>query len=286
MDLNKEIEVLNVIGQINSVLNQIRDITYNVTESVDAANKVSTIDKQLSDCSTLWKNYCDCFKMLEKPQQDLLYGKSVQNWNGIEVPVFAYESQFQRVFSDLKECVMYCKSYTNGISDTQSFSLMRKQVEKLLGRKLIANHDRSSTHHCLIDKKVFFNAVRICLSEEKYSSFKGRASRSEYWYFVLFYYLVVLAVSLVVCILSMLCSNYDSEVQGVIIVVPSLIVGIGLFFPMISVLVRRLHDTGRSGGWVVLLFIPVINSFVSLIIFVFCCLPSMKRYNEYGPYLG
>jgi uncharacterized membrane protein YhaH (DUF805 family) len=82
----------------------------------------------------------------------------------------------------------------------------------------------------------FTTAVRTCLA--KYATFSGRARRSEYWWFQAF----VLLVSFVGVALVFLLR---SEVPGYLL----LVVMLGLVVPSISVTVRRLHDTGRSGWW-------------------------------------
>ena len=84
----------------------------------------------------------------------------------------------------------------------------------------------------------FSESISVCLS--KYATFRGRASRSEYWWFFLFYLLMNWATLIVD---QVLISN------GAAYGFTSLMLGLGLFLPSIAVMVRRLHDTGRSGWW-------------------------------------
>lgn len=128
----------------------------------------------------------------------------------------------------------------------------------------------------------FKDAIRICL-KEKYASFEGRATRPEYWYFVLFYAIIMFAAAIVGGILGALFSGGDGEVAIGLALVLYGLVTLGFVCPGISVLVRRLHDTGRSGWYYWLGLIPWIGS---IIIFVFCCLDSQKWDNEYGQYKG
>jgi uncharacterized membrane protein YhaH (DUF805 family) len=97
----------------------------------------------------------------------------------------------------------------------------------------------------------FFEAVASVFS--KYFQFSGRALRSEYWYFSLFTFLVYVATGTLDTIL------FNSFMGNGPI---SLIVTLVFFFPTISVLTRRLHDSGRSGWWQLLsltiIGIPVI----------------------------
>ena len=114
----------------------------------------------------------------------------------------------------------------------------------------------------------FSEAVKTCLVD-KYATFSGRASRSEYWYTVLFGYLL----SILIFILALAIDS------------PELMIGLSvvlcliLFIPGLAVCVRRLHDTGRSGWWYLLVLIPYIGGIALFIIF---CLKSDDD-NKYGP---
>ena len=91
---------------------------------------------------------------------------------------------------------------------------------------------------------------------DKYWVLDGRARRSEYWFFVL------LAV-----VLSW-------------IPIVNFIAWIVLFIPGITVAVRRLHDTGRTGWWLLLIFLPFIGP---IILIIFYLIDSDPGDNEYGP---
>ncbi len=114
----------------------------------------------------------------------------------------------------------------------------------------------------------FSEAIKTSLVE-KYATFSGRATRSEYWYVVLFGYLLALLIVLL----------------GMMVDSPELIIGLSsvlsliLLLPGLAVCIRRLHDTGRSGWWYLLVLIPYIGAFALLIIF---CLKSSED-NKYGP---
>ena len=113
-------------------------------------------------------------------------------------------------------------------------------------------------------------AIKTCFS--KYASFEGRASRSEYWFFVLF--------TIVACIAAMVTdsligSSIDGEAYGFIY----LLTALALFVPSISVGVRRLHDTDRSGWWYWLFLLPLIGGIVLLVWF---CQRGSVGENQYG----
>ncbi len=104
---------------------------------------------------------------------------------------------------------------------------------------------------------------------KKYAEFSGRARRSEYWYFVLFNILIMLALAIV-----------DAVVFGTRYGVLSTIFNLATLVPSMAVLVRRLHDTGRTGWWVLIGLVPFLGWVVLL---VFVVQDSHAGENEYGP---
>ncbi|WP_308637964.1 DUF805 domain-containing protein [Paenibacillus silvisoli] len=99
-----------------------------------------------------------------------------------------------------------------------------------------------------------------------YVGFDGRARRKEYWMFVLFNILISFVLSLLARLLGM---SWLSSIYSLAVLLPS-----------IAVSVRRLHDTGRSGWWFLINFIPIIGFIVFL---VFMCLEGDPGMNRYGP---
>ena len=108
----------------------------------------------------------------------------------------------------------------------------------------------------------FTEAVKTCFS--KYVTFSGRARRSEYWYFVL-------AISIVSIVLTLIDGG-----EGVL----SLLWSLGTLLPSLAVGVRRLHDIGRSGWWLLIILVPLIG-FVVLI--YFAIKDSEPGENRFGP---
>src|SRR5919107_5806283 len=99
----------------------------------------------------------------------------------------------------------------------------------------------------------FGQSIKTCLN--KYATFSGRAQRSEYWYFFLFMMIVNIVTSIL-----------DSAILEDLPIF-SLLATLALLIPSISVSVRRLHDTDRSGWWLLLGFIPVVGVIVLIIFF-------------------
>lgn len=108
---------------------------------------------------------------------------------------------------------------------------------------------------------------------KKYAVFSGRARRKEYWFFVLWY--VIISIGL--AILDNIIGTYSAK-AGIGLL--GGIYALALLIPSISVSVRRLHDTGRTGWWLLIILIPLIGAIVLL---VFMFLDSQPGENEYGP---
>nr|WP_290444133.1 DUF805 domain-containing protein [Pseudoalteromonas sp. XMcav2-N] len=108
---------------------------------------------------------------------------------------------------------------------------------------------------------------------KNYTEFKGRARRKEYWLFMLCNLIVMIVLGLVDMMLGMY-----SEEAGVGLV--SGLYALAVIIPSIAVGVRRLHDIGRSGWWMLLTFVPLVGP---LVLLVFNVMDSNPGENEYGP---
>jgi uncharacterized membrane protein YhaH (DUF805 family) len=103
---------------------------------------------------------------------------------------------------------------------------------------------------------------------KKYTLFTGRARRSEYWYFVL--------VNLV---LALVLGMVDGVLRRMVGMGPlGMLYGLAVLVPSIAVAIRRLHDTDRSGWWVLLGLVPI----VGLVLIWFLAQDSMPSTNRYG----
>jgi len=104
----------------------------------------------------------------------------------------------------------------------------------------------------------FMDATKTCLT--KYASFNGRATRSEYWWFILF-----------VAIAQGIAMSLSQNLQAVVSLV--------LLLPNLAVAVRRLHDVNRSGWWYWVVLIPLIGVIVLIYWFV---TEGTQGANDYG----
>ena len=101
---------------------------------------------------------------------------------------------------------------------------------------------------------------------KKYADFSGRARRTEYWLFVLFSMVITMVLGVV---------DYVLGSPGIV----GLLFALAILIPSIAVGVRRLHDTDRSGWWLLIAFIPIIGTIALL---VFLLLDSNPGENRFG----
>lgn len=114
----------------------------------------------------------------------------------------------------------------------------------------------------------------------KYATFSGRASRSEYWYFILFNFLVNLVIVVAPCLVGYLSEGVPGLVSGYgIASLISLLYMLATIIPSLAVGVRRLHDSGHSGWWMFIVLLPFIGAIVLLIFFL---IESEMGENQYG----
>ena len=117
----------------------------------------------------------------------------------------------------------------------------------------------------------FFDAVNNVLVNN-YANFNGRASRSEFWWWTLAAYGMLIPASFV-----------DGMIFGWGLDDPtwiSWLVLLGIFIPNLAVMVRRLHDTNRSGWWILISLIPIIGAIWFIVLL---CLKSEEGENQFGP---
>lgn len=111
----------------------------------------------------------------------------------------------------------------------------------------------------------FVEAIKSCFSQ--YVGFKGRARRSEFWFF----YLFIAIVETIFSILARFAGFFN---------VLSFIIGLALLLPSLAVLVRRYQDMGRKWTSVFFLLIPIVGE---ILMIVWCAKDSVPGTNEFGP---
>ncbi|WP_068546438.1 DUF805 domain-containing protein [Thalassotalea crassostreae] len=107
---------------------------------------------------------------------------------------------------------------------------------------------------------------------KRYATFRGRSRRSEYWFFTLFNVLISFGLAFI----DGMVGSFDAN-SGVGML--SGFYTLAIIIPSIAVAVRRLHDTERTGWWLLLLLIPLIGP---LVILFFMVSNGNSGANEYG----
>lgn len=121
----------------------------------------------------------------------------------------------------------------------------------------------------------FTDAVRSGFNN--YANFNGRALRSEYWWWVVFVWIGGIVARLLdsVLRLNLYTDPNTGQTSGVIAV----IFGLAVIIPGLAVAVRRLHDTDRSGWWLLIGIIPIIGWIVLIVWFASQGTPGPNRYG-------
>ncbi|KUN73413.1 hypothetical protein AQJ46_09435 [Streptomyces canus] len=101
---------------------------------------------------------------------------------------------------------------------------------------------------------------------KKYAVFSGRARRKEYWMFALFAGIIYVVFAVLGVVTK----------QSWLVAIPY----IAFLLPGLAVTARRLHDTGRSGWWILFGIVPLVGG---ITLFVFSVLDSEPGDNKYGP---
>ena len=145
----------------------------------------------------------------------------------------------------------------------------------------------------------FSESVRTCL-REKFATFSGRASRSEYWWFVLAFFLTLLVFVFVLgglAVAIIAASGGGFGAGTIILIVIATIMYLALLVPFIAVTIRRYHDRNASGWWYAGIFVfgllpnvfpnvialGIISAILGIGSLIFCCLKGTQGPNKYGP---
>ena len=111
----------------------------------------------------------------------------------------------------------------------------------------------------------FTQAIQSVFSQ--YATFSGRARRSEYWFFVLFNYVISAALGFLgryMFLFSILSGLYS----------------LAVLIPSLAVTWRRLHDIGKGGGWYFMVLVPLVGW---ILLIIWLCRDSQPGENAYGP---
>ncbi len=113
-----------------------------------------------------------------------------------------------------------------------------------------------------------------CMTK-KYAKFDGRARRAEYWFFVLFSIIAQIVLGFLIGVIGGLIQLPLETIQLL-----ANLVSLAFFLPGLAVCIRRLHDIGKSGWWVLIVLIPIIGA---IILLIFEVQEGNRGPNQYGP---
>ena len=107
---------------------------------------------------------------------------------------------------------------------------------------------------------------------KNYANFKGRARRKAYWMFILFNLIALAVLGLIESTIGLSGQNGYGILTG--------LYSRAMILPLIALAVRRLHDTGRSGWWILIGLVPLVGPIVLIVFYV---TDSQPGSNQYGP---
>jgi uncharacterized membrane protein YhaH (DUF805 family) len=113
--------------------------------------------------------------------------------------------------------------------------------------------------------------------------YRGRASRSGYWWFILFTVIVQVALAVIIAVIPASGSTAAPSVPiaGLLVIIALLFVIVAIYMALaeLALLVRRLHDTGRSGWWVLIGLVPLVGPIIVLVFTLLEGTPGPSRYD-------
>ena len=124
-----------------------------------------------------------------------------------------------------------------------------------------------------VEMMPILDALKSCF--QQYVGFSGRASRSEYWFFNLSFFIAAMGL-LILTLVSLFVANALAGIMSFL----SFVLYLGCFLPLLAVSVRRLHDLGKPGWMFFLGLIPIVGGILLLVWFVS---DGQPYDNEYGP---
>jgi uncharacterized membrane protein YhaH (DUF805 family) len=125
---------------------------------------------------------------------------------------------------------------------------------------------------------------------KKYATFSGRASRSEYWWFTLIGFVVGVVTTLIDVVAAGSFAEANANVTGLGDML-SYVWALATLVPSLALGVRRLHDTNRSGWWLLIVLVPLVGAIVLLVFYLTGPNPAGARFDRagtprYGAYAG
>ncbi len=118
---------------------------------------------------------------------------------------------------------------------------------------------------------------------KNYANFSGRARRSEFWFFILFHFIFMIALGFLSSFFDeFFIAKDDSNDLGSLPMILYLIYIVAMLIPTFAVTVRRLHDMGKSGTWFFIYFVPLIGGIWLLVLLFSDSQPGINKWG-YNP---
>jgi uncharacterized membrane protein YhaH (DUF805 family) len=126
---------------------------------------------------------------------------------------------------------------------------------------------------------------------QKYADFSGRASRSEFWWLILAYGIVYIALSIIsglTTVGTVMDAQNGVAATGpsagyIVVLVIEIIIGLAIIVPLLALYWRRLHDTNLAGPFFFLGFIPIVGSIIVLVLVIRASDPQGQRFDRPRP---
>lgn len=126
-----------------------------------------------------------------------------------------------------------------------------------------------------VNKEPSLLDLAISAVKHKYLLFNGRASRKEFWAVMLFSVLISFVLQLLYTLGFAISDNL-----GLLLALPFMIFALGMVIPQLTVSVRRLHDTDKSGWWLLLGLIPIFGTIALIVLFSLASSAGDNRFGE------
>lgn len=182
----------------------------------------------------------------------------------------------REILAMAKKC-RYCGNWLTDETSTEQVSPTPQQqiLQEPTSSEQNSQQDNTTEHYqCALAQMSFIEAIKTGF--KKTFTFKGRARRSEYWWFQLGIFLCMIGVPLLLAGLITAIGNPSYSAVLAIFVLPTYLWAI---IANISSTIRRLHDIGKSGFW----YLITLTGIGQLVLLVWCCQDSDMDKNEYGP---
>lgn len=169
----------------------------------------------------------------------------------------------ESLLNNLERSVEDCPKVNTQQEDAQPMFVQQMNAQQVsaqpvYGQQMISQQvSAQATPKPSQSMMTFPDAINSCF--KKFMNFKGRASRAEFWWFFLLFFVV-----------EFLCVQILGD-MGLVLILPLLI-------PLYAVGARRMHDIGRTGWWLLL----YLTGLGAIVVLIFACLPSQPAPNKYG----